>query len=113
MRALPEDAAAEVALAEIVEAFRDTRREFPPNLGFRDGLQDSVAGHAAGKRPNSAGQVKSVNDLGKLRAAVGLAQPIAVRNGAALEQSPIPGEERAVLCGRDAGELRVVKAVAV
>src|SRR5947208_9552573 len=103
MRALPEHAAAAIALAEIIEGFRYTRREFPPNLGFRDGLQDAVAGHAAGKRPNGAGQIKSVNDLGQLRAAVGLAQPIPVRNSAALEQSPIPGEERAVLRRRDAG----------
>src|SRR5436305_1971419 len=113
MRALPEHAPAAVALAEIVERFRDSRGEFPPNLRFCDVLQDAIAGHAPGERPNGAGEVEAVYDLDKLREAVGLAKPIPMRHGAALQQSPIAREQRAMLCGRDACELRVIEAIAV
>lgn len=85
VRSFPVDAVALRALLKFLMQLGGAGRKQAADLLLQDGLQAAVARHATCEWTDGAHQIESPRDLGELTAAVGLPQPITVRDGALLE----------------------------
>ncbi|HOT28340.1 MAG TPA: hypothetical protein PLU72_09135 [Candidatus Ozemobacteraceae bacterium] len=101
MGALPVDLPAVLASGEQVVSFRGARRNAIQDSVSRNGLQQTVAQHAARKRGEMAPQRQPSNDFPELSTRLSLPYPPAATNGAVHEQpdvarqdEPAPGRRR-------------------